>query len=587
MLGKRNGRSRSLLGMLLAFTVLLSSGGSLAGAQDVAPRLIPDKIISIPMSDGVKIAAAVYLPPNAHGKYPVLLAASAYRFDNDAVPAMAIYPFMELGPVRYYTQHGYVYVHMDVRGSGRSGGTYTYQSRREQRDLYEAIEWIAKQPWSTGKIGGVGQSYYARAQWFMGTQHPPHLSCIAPYDGNIDTYHSSAYTGGIPGDYPDSWFDGLRSQNLYPRTGPPRVIAYDYTLQALRHNLYDDFWKERTVAEQLPTVKVPTFSIGVWGKVDLHLNGNIVGFQRVSGPKKLLVFGGANVEQAVADYSSIGFHETYLRPFYDWCLKGEQTSYVNAPAVRYALTGTDKILSADSWPPAGTNYETLFLNNGPTGSVVSLNDGALNAAAPDASSAPTVFTYPNAGWTNGVVGRGPDGRPDPARRVLTFTTAPLDADTQVVGPIELILYASSSNADTDFFVKLSDQSPNTDADQKAGLNPRYSIVTKGWLRASHRALDPKWSLPHAPWYTDAKEQPLHSGQVYKFDIAVMPTAHLFKKGSRIRLELANGDSATTDAPFTHRYSPRKLGADTIYHDAQHPSELLLPLLPGAPAAAAQ
>src|ERR1700743_1601529 len=98
MLGKRIGRARSPLGMLLAFSVLLSSGGSLAGAQDVAPRLIPDKIISIPMSDGVKLAAALYLPENAHGKYPVLLAASAYRFDNDAVPAMAIYPFMELGP---------------------------------------------------------------------------------------------------------------------------------------------------------------------------------------------------------------------------------------------------------------------------------------------------------------------------------------------------------------------------------------------------------------------------------------------------------------------------------------------------------
>ncbi len=244
-----------------------------------------------------------------HGRYPVLLAESAYRFDNDAVPAMAIYPFMELGPVRYYTQHGYIYVHMDARGTGRSGGTYLYQSKREQRDLYEAIEWIAKQPWSTGKIGGVGQSYYARAQWFMGIENPPHLACIAPYDGNTDTYHASAYTGGIPGDYPASWFEGVRNQNLYPRTGPPREISYDYTLAAQRHPLYDAFWKERTAADRLPKVKVPTFSIGVWGKVDLHLNGNITGFQRVSGPKKLLVFGGSNVEQAVADYSSTEFHE--------------------------------------------------------------------------------------------------------------------------------------------------------------------------------------------------------------------------------------------------------------------------------------
>ena len=582
MLGRRKAWSRLLVGAWLATVVLLSSGGNFAGAQDATPRLTPDRIVSIPMSDGVKIAAALYLPPNAHGRYPVLLAASAYRFDNDAVPAMAIYPFMELGPVRYYTQHGYIYVHMDVRGTGRSGGTYLYQSAREQRDLYEAVEWIAKQPWSTGKIGGVGQSYYARAQWFMGIQNPPHLACIAPYDGNVDTYHASAYTGGIPGDYPASWYEGVRSQNEYPRTGPPREITFDYTLAAQQHPLYDAFWKERTAAERLSKVKVPTFSIGVWGKVDLHLNGNIVGFQRVGGPKKLLVFGGSNVEQAVADYSSIAFHETYLRPFYDWCLKGEQTSYTSAPPVRYVLTGTDKILTADAWPPAGISYQAWYLNNGPTGSVVSLNDGQLDTAAPDAAVPPTMFTYPNAGWTNGVVGRGPDGRPDPARRVLTFVTPPLDHDTQVVGPIELILYASSTNNDTDFFVKLSDQQPATDEEQKAGLNPRYSIVTKGWLRASHRALDPKWSLPHAPWYSDAALAPLHPGQVYRFDIAVMPTAHQFKKGDRIRLELANGDSAATDAPFTHRYGPRKLGTDTIYHDAQHPSELLLPLLPAAP-----
>ena len=565
--------------LLLAAVLLLSAGAPPAvGADDTVPPP-PDRIVSIPMSDGVKIAAALYLPLQPHGRYPALLAASPYRFDNDRIPAMAVYPFQELGPIRYYNAHGYVYVHMDTRGTGRSGGTYRYQTHREQRDLYEAVEWIAKQPWSNGKIGGVGQSYYARAQWFMAALRPPHLACIAPYDGNIDTYHASAYTGGIPGDYPTSWYDVVRNVNIYPKTGAPREIAYDYTLEARRHPLYDDFWKERTVAERLPNVNVPTFSIGVWGKVDLHLNGNIVGFQRVGGPKKLLVFGGGNVEQAVADYSSIAFHETYLRPFYDWCLKGEQTSYVQAPPVRYVLTNSDRILTATAWPPTDIAYQTFYLNDGPTGSLTSLNDGKLDSALPDASVAPTVFTYPNPGWAYGVVGRGPDGRPDPARRVLTFVTPPMERDTQVVGPIELILYASSTNTDTDFFVKLSDQLPQTDDEQKAGLNPRSRIVTQGWLRASHRALDPKWSLPHAPWYSDAVAQLLHPGQVYRFDIAVMPTAYLFNKGSRIRLELANGDSPVTDAIFTHMYGPRAVGTDTIYHDAQHPSQLLLPVLP--------
>jgi hypothetical protein len=562
--------SAALIAALLAFAP--------AAAQD-ATQPSPDRIIAIPMSDGVVIRAAVYLPRAASRRMPVLLAASPYRFDNDAIPPSAIFPFSELGPIRFYNDHGYAYVHMDTRGTGRSGGIYTYQSAREQRDLYEVIEWLAKQSWSTGKIGGVGQSYYARSQWFMATQHPPHLACIAPYDGNIDTYHASAYTGGIPGDYPVGWWNLVRYLNQYPKSGTPREIPYDYTFQSGRHNLYDAFWKERTAAERLASATVPTFSIGVWGKVDLHLNGNIVGFERVRGPKKLLVFGGGDVQQAVADYSSTSFHQTYLLPFYDWCLKGQQTDYVTAPPVRYVLNNTEQLLTANTWPPAGITYQAYWLAGGPTGSVTSLNDGLLNTGSPAAgTSAPTAFAYPNSGWQYGVVGKGPDGRPDPARRVLTFTTPPLDRDTQVTGPIELILYASSTNADTDFFVKLSDQAAQPADERAKDINPRSRIVTKGWLRASHRALDPVWSLPHAPWYTDAAVQPISPNHIYRFDIAVMPTAYLFKKGSRIRLELANGDSSVTDNIFTHTYGPQHVGVDTIYHDAQHPSQLLLPLM---------
>ncbi len=264
----------------------------------------------------------------------------------------------------------------------------------------------------------------------------------------------------------------------------------------------------------------------------------------MSGPKKLLVFGGANVEQAVADYSSIGFHETYLRPFYDWCLKGEQTSYVTAPAVRYVLTGSDKILSAASLAAGRHQLRNAVLSTTARPAASSRSTTARSTRPPPMRAArrPSSRIRIPAGPTassaaDPTAGPIPHGACSRSRRRRSMR------DTQVVGPIELILYASSSNTDTDFFVKLSDQAPGTDDDQKAGLNPRYSIVTKGWLRASHRALDPKWSLPHAPWYTDAKEQPLHPGQIYKFDIAVMPTAHLFKKGSRIRLELANGDSA--------------------------------------------
>jgi uncharacterized protein len=540
----------------------------------------PTRLISITMSDGVKIAAALFLPPGKE-RFPTLLAASPYRFDNDMAPAIPLFLWRETGPIGWYLEQGYAYIHMDVRGTGRSGGEYRYQCKREQRDLYEVVEWIAAQRWSNGKVGGIGQSYFARSQWFMATQNPPHLGCVAPYDGHIDTYRDSAYTGGIPGGYPTSWWEQVRTVNLYPTAGKKRFVDYDYPAQVKRHPTYDAFWRERAAAEKLEKIKAPVFSIGVWSKVDLHLNGNIVGYQRAGGPRKLLVFGSSDVYAAVADYSSIAFHEKYLLPFYDCYLKGKRTSYLDEPDVRYFVTGADRFDSAPNWPPQNSRYVPYYLGAGPTGSVTSLNDGALSENAPKEQGDPTVFDYPNPGWRQGVVGPGKDGRPDPVRRVLTFTTPPLERDLEVAGPIELILHAASSRNDTDFYVKLSEQMPQDETDRKADLQPRSRIVTKGWLRASMRAIDKKLSKPHAPHYSHTKPQMLTPNRVYEFTIAVMPTAYRFKRGSRIRLELANGDSSVTEVQFSHPYTPDKVGRDIIHHDARHPSRLLLPVMDGA------
>jgi len=486
----------------------------------------------------------------------------------------------ETGPIGWYLEQGYAYVHMDVRGTGRSGGEYRYQCKREQRDLYEVVEWLAAQRWSNGKVGGIGQSYFARSQWFMATQNPPHLGCIAPYDGHIDTYRDSAYTGGIPGNYPTSWWDQVRTLNRYPNDGKQRFVEYDYPAQVKRHPTYDAFWRERAAAEKLAKIKAPVFSIGVWSKVDLHLNGNIVGYQRSGGPKKLLVFGSSDLYAAVANYSSIAFHEKYLLPFYDCYLKGQRTSYLDEPEVRYFVTGAERFDGAPSWPPQNSRYVPYYLGAGPTSSVTSLNDGALSTKASDAQGGTTVFDYPNAGWRIGVVGFGKDGRPDPVRRVLTFTTPPLERDVEIAGPIELILHAASSRNDTDFFVKLSEQMPQEESERQADVQPRSRIVTKGWLRASMRAIDKKLSRPHAPHYSHTKPQMLTPNRVYEFTVAVMPTAYRFKTGSRIRLELANGDSSVTEGVFSHFYTPDKVGRDTIHHDARHPSRLLLPVMDG-------
>jgi predicted acyl esterase len=165
--------------------------------------------------------------------------------------------------------------------------------------------------------------------------------------------------------------------------------------------------------------------------------------------------------------------------------------------------------------------------------------------------------------------------------VLTFTTPPLTADLEIAGPIKLTLYASSTRNDIDFFVKLSEQMPQSPEDRGKGLNPASYWITKGWLRASHRALDPDKSTEMEPYHSHADPQPIEPGKVYRFDISIEPMAHRFKMGNRVRLEIVNGDSVITDVLWTHYYVPSKIGTDTIHHSAEHPSVLTLPVMEGA------
>jgi hypothetical protein len=177
----------------------------------------------------------------------------------------------------------------------------------------------------------------------------------------------------------------------------------------------------------------------------------------------------------------------------------------------------------------------------------------------------------------GVVALGPQG-PDPARGVLTFTSASLQQDVEIAGDAKLVVYASSTRPDMDVIVKLSEQFAQSPEQRAQGLQPPYFIVTKGWLRASHVERDNARSTDLAPSYTHAKSTPLTPGKIYKLEIPLQPIAYRFKQGNRIRVEIVNGDSPVTDALFFHIYRPDKMGTDTIHHDAEHPSQLILPVM---------
>jgi putative CocE/NonD family hydrolase len=540
-----------------------------------------DNIVSIAARDGTEIAARIYRPDGA-GPYPALFAASPYRFDNNSLPASPQFLWRETGPIEWYVELGYAYVHMDVRGSGRSGGDFEFLGKNEQNDLYDVIEWIGAQPWSSGKVGSIGQSYYCMLQWFMGALAPPSLACLAAHDGLADIYRASTHHGGIPCDFfPGYWWYQSRFINRFPAEGPSCDQKTDLTELIAAHPTYDDFWRERSAWEVLTRINVPLYSSGVWGKMQLHTRGNIDGYCRASGPKKLRMSGVPNAWAAAAEFSSVDFHKRVMLPFYDHYLKGKTTDYLTRANVEYAVRGSNLTRSAESWPPPGIRYTHWYLNGAATGSVSSLNDGGLSTQTAS-GLASTSYSYPNPGWVAGVVGLGPAGPAggfDPVRRVLTFTSAPLTTDLEITGPIKLVLYASSSARDTDFFIKLSDQFPQNADDRAKGLNPFAELITRGWLRASHRALDAARSTEMVPYHTHGNPQPLTPGQITKFEISLEPMAYLIKAGHRLRLEIVNGDSPVSEQLWGHYYRPDKIGSDTICHDAAHASELILPVMP--------
>jgi hypothetical protein len=543
-------------------------------------KMTMEEDIFVTMRDGVQLALRIYRP-EGDGAFPALFAASPYQYETDDLPHSTMFLWREVGPVQWYVeQHGYAYIRADVRGSGKSEGVYNLLDETEQWDYYELIEWISAQPWCDGNVGGLGQSYYAWSQWFMGIVNPPSLKCIAPYDGAVDMYRGTMYHGGIYCDFMPMWYQSIRVNNLHRAANNPKGtdMPVDIAGEMAWRQTYDEWWKERSPYEQLSDIQVPVLSIGHWGKMGLHLRGNILGYEELDCPKKLVVTGARDVFEAHEMFDEIEYHEKELLPFYDHYLKGRKNGYEKRAPVRLYIRGDEEYREEKEWPLKRAKITPFHLSKSKSGSLTSLNDGGMETKKPAANAGSTSYQYPDPQWKFGVTAMGPQG-PDPIRRVLTFTTPPLKQDTEVTGPIVLELYISSTATDADFIVKLADQMPQSAKDRKAGLQPASVNVSKGWMRASHREKDERRSTRHRPFYTHNSPQPIVPGEVYKLDIEVMPCAYVFKAGHRIRLEIVNGDSPMTDAIFTHQYLYYKVGTDTIHHNEKYPSRIHLPVIP--------
>lgn len=592
------------------------------------------------MRDGTRLAADIFRP-FTEGEFPALLSVGAQGKAFVGLPPALQYRVRECGPIDWYVERGYAFVHVDARGCGKSEGRFEWTGPAFQADLYDAIEWIADQPWCNGHVGMIGAGFAGAAQWLAAAQQPPHLRCIAPYDALFDPYRDLVYHGGVPSRFPSAWFQDLRARRLleYPdRRWPSRMPIADAVVKRLTggsggtfeeaglrvlsrarrlmdrvrpswlatdpiHPMLDAaldgplYWMSGAFT-RLASIKTPFYSVANWSSLGTSLRGNLLAFELIDAPKKLLVNGevgepstwpliaGPDLREQVQQlFNSVAFHEELLR-WYDYWLKERPTGVLEEPPVRYWMQGAGAYRTASAWPPVEVAYRPLYLKAGPADPVYSLNDGALVLDAPTAESPPSVMTVPDPSWSGeeglGTAVISKAGIPDRIGRILTFTSAPLEAPLEIAGPIRLVLYASSTETDADFVVRVADEPPVSDDDARVlarlDLPPQARVVSRGWLRASHRAVDEARDTPGRPWHPHAQAEPLEPGHVYAFDIEIWPTAWRFEPGHRIRLEIAPGDSSYFDRPVTHFFRIRE-GADSVWHDGEHPSRLLLPVLP--------
>ena len=543
--------------------------------------VVAEKDVFVTMRDGARVAVDIFRP-DAEGEFPSLYAVSAYNKDLAYLPQWPAFHFRETNDIEYFVSRGYVYVHADIRGSGKSvEGQWRFFSEEEQHDFYDTVEWIAAQPWCNGSVGMIGESYLAWVQWFTAATQPPHLKCIVPFDGGADMYRDVAFHGGIMSvGFPSAWhLWEIRANYRLGRPGPdPHLGDWDMPWHVVNHPLCDDFWKLRSA--DFSRIQCPVLSIGLLHKVGIHLRGNVRGYEELTTPKKLLLCHGDFEGDEMAIFNSDEMRLLLLR-WYDHWLKGNDTGLMDEDPVTVFVRGLEEYRPEKDWPLPQTDYRKLYLGAGPSGAVGSLNDGALTWDPPQADASSFTYSYPDPDWSH-FSGIGTavmeDGVPNPVRKILTFTSAPLEEDVEVIGSMVLALYASSDQTDTDFFMRLTDQLP--DEAQMPGMPPRGLMLTRGWLKASHAATrDEALSKPYRPYYRHDAPRPIEPGEVRRYDIEVWATSCRFQKGHRIRVDLACYDSNAFD--FGGHYYGLKVGSDTIYHDREHPSHIVLPVIPTA------
>ena len=495
---------------------------------------------------------------------------------------------------------GYACVRVDSRGAGRSPGVIDPFSPRETRDFYQCIEWAGTQPWSSGKVGLNGVSYYGINQWHVASLQPPHLAAMCIWEGAADWYRDMTHHGGILSTFWTNWFDmqvksvqfGLGERGAVSRvTG--QLVCGDETLpdkqlaanrcefgdEILAHPLDDEYHRARSAVWD--KITVPFLSAANWGGQGLHPRGNFEAFMRAASKEKWLEAHG--LEHWTHFYTDYGV--ALQKRFFGHYLKGEANGWDKQPRVQLQVTtspwtglgfnhpGTSAARFVErhenEWPIARTRWTRFFLN--PAGTLERESPGTAQGVSFEA------------------LGEG-----------LTFVSRPIEAETEITGPLAARLFVSSSTSDADLFVIFRVFTPDLREVVFMGAIDPHTPIAQGWLRASHRRLDPKLSTPWRPYHTHDRKEPLRPGEIVGLDIELWPTSIVVPAGYRVALTVRGRDyeyAKSTGArlsnfknelrgcgPFLHddpRDRPRSIfgGRTTLHTGPQHPAYVMLPVIP--------
>lgn len=591
-----------LVWRILVMCAVVSLAPWAARAQQIY-EVITQNGVPMKTRDGVTLHADIY-HPKAEGQFPVILMRTPY----DKSVGWAVSPAYQIAA------HGYVVVVQDVRGRYTSEGEF-YTFRHESADGYDTVEWVAALPYSNGKVGMIGGSYVGATQMLAAIAHPPHLAGICPVVTSSNYHANWTYHGGAL----EQWFDQNWATQLATNT-MWRLIAKDtnallgaptlplaqypvfnysslpaganataevapYYLDWLAHPDYDDYWKQWSIEEHFGDIQVPALHIGGW--YDIFLNGTIRNYMGIKahggsdaarqGQRLLIQIGGhAGFGRKIGDVEfgdeALQFPSTkVILDWYDYLFKGAQNEFSDASKpVHVFVMGENKYHTESDWPPPQANMTRYFLHSG--GSANSLRgDGGLSTVSPK-KEAPDKITYDPANPVATIGGSlccdmehyepGPrDQRAAENRNdVLVYSTKPLTEDMEVTGPVTLELWAKSSAVDTDFTAKLVDVGPDGFA-----MN-----LADGILRMRYRDSQEKATL-------------MNPDQVYKVVVDLWATGNVFKKGHILRLEVSSSNFPRFDRNLNtgavQATSKEFVTAtNTILHDAEHPSALLLPVI---------